>query len=65
MLHFAVHVVHCISGFPDPAPSPPSNRAGYSAIMSHDDVWWAIPNSVDVRSPAFEQAAAACNLGLS
>ncbi len=27
-------------------------------------MWLAIPNSLDVRSPAFEQAAAACRLGL-
>jgi hypothetical protein len=56
---------HGISGFPDPTPSPPSDRAGHSAIMSNDGVWLAIPDSIEVRSPAFEQAAAACNLGLS
>ncbi|MGA8297631.1 MAG: hypothetical protein WB770_11365 [Acidimicrobiales bacterium] len=54
---------HGISGFPDPALSPPSNRAGHSAIMSNDGVWLAIPNSIDVHSPMFEHAATACNLG--
>jgi hypothetical protein len=53
---------HGISAFPDPTLSPPSDRAGYSAIMSNDGVWLAIPNWVDVRSSAFGQAAAACNL---
>lgn len=51
-----------ISGFPDPTLAPPSNRGGYSDIMSDGVAWLAIPNSIDVRSPAFEQAAAACNL---
>lgn len=53
---------HGISGFPDPTLSPPSNRAGYSAIMSNDGVWLAIPSSIDVHSPTFEHAATACNL---
>jgi hypothetical protein len=56
---------HGIPGFPDPTFSAPSNRAGFSSIMSNDGVWLAIPNSIDVRSPAFARAAAACNLGLS
>lgn len=56
---------HGISKFPDPTLSPPSNRAGYSDIMSNGVAWLAIPGSIDVRSPAFEHAAAACNLGLS
>jgi hypothetical protein len=56
---------HGISGFPDPTLSPPPNRAGYSAIMSNGVAWLAIPGSIDVRSPAFKQAAASCNLGLS
>jgi hypothetical protein len=56
---------HGIPGFPDPTLSPPADRAGHSAIMSNGVAWLAIPDSIDVRSPAFEQAAAACNLGLS
>jgi hypothetical protein len=56
---------HGISGFPDPTLSPPSNRAGYSDIMSNGVAWLAIPASIDVRSPSFERAATACNLGLS
>ncbi len=65
-----LHASHCmrahgVPGFPDPSLSAPSNRAGYSTIMSNDGVWLAIPNSIDVRAPAVERAAAACNLGLS
>lgn len=56
---------HGITGFPDPTPSPPSNRAGHSAIMSNNGVWLAIPDSIDVHSATFEQAATACNLALS
>jgi hypothetical protein len=56
---------HGISGFPDPTASPPSDRAGYSSIMSNGGAWLAIPNSIDVGAPAFKQAAPACNLELS
>ena len=55
---------HGISGFPDPqSGSPPSNPAGYSAVMGTPGGFLAIPNSIDPNSPAFTQAAAACNFG--
>jgi hypothetical protein len=54
---------HGIPGFPDPTTSPPTSRAGYSAITSNGGAWLAIPSSVDVNSPAFQRAAAACTLG--
>jgi hypothetical protein len=53
---------HGMPGFPDPTLSPPSNRAGYSAIRSNGAAWLAIPDSIDVRSPAFKRAATACGL---
>ena len=56
---------HRISGFPDPTLSAPASRAGYSQISSNGVAWLAIPDSIDVRSPAFEQAAVACHSGLS
>jgi hypothetical protein len=56
---------HGIAGFPDPALSAPAGRAGYSVVMSNGVAWLAVPDSIDVHSPAFERAAAACNLGLS
>jgi hypothetical protein len=54
---------HGISGFPDPATSPPSSLAGYSVVLSQNGAVIAIPNSVDVHSPAFKQAAGRCNFG--
>jgi hypothetical protein len=54
-----------LSGFPDPTLSAPRDRSGYAATVSNGVAWLAIPDSVDLRSPAFEQAAAACKLGLS
>jgi hypothetical protein len=63
MLHISQCMrAHDISEFPDPTPSPPSSRAGHSEIMSNGEAWLAIPNSIDVRSLAFERAAVACNL---
>ena len=53
---------HGISRFPDPTLSPPSGRAGYSRISSNGVAWLAIPDTIDVRSPVFEQAAHACDL---
>jgi hypothetical protein len=55
---------HGVRGFPDPTASPPASRSGHSAIMSNDGAWLAIPDSIDVRSPAFERASEACDLGL-
>lgn len=55
---------HGITDFPDPQTgSPPSNPAGYSAIMGINGAFLAIPNSINTQSPAFKQAAAACNFG--
>jgi hypothetical protein len=52
---------HGISRFPDPTLSPPSSRAGYSRISSNGVAWLAIPDTIDVRSSMFEQAAHACD----
>jgi hypothetical protein len=54
---------HGISSFPDPATSPPSNSAGNSGIIGSGGYYIAMPKSIDTNSPAFEQAAAACNFG--
>ena len=55
---------HGISSFPDPRPgSPPSNLGGYRAIVGHGGYLLAIPSSIDMSSPAFEQAATACDFG--
>lgn len=62
-----LHISHCMRAhgfprFPDPTLSPPSSRAGYSEVRSNGVAWLAIPDSIDVRSPAFKRAAAACKL---
>jgi hypothetical protein len=55
---------HGITDFPDPQTgSPPSNPAGYSAVMGVNGAFLAIPSSINPRSPAFMQAASACNFG--
>jgi hypothetical protein len=54
---------HGISGFPDPVSSPPSGLTGYSVILNQNGAVIAIPSSVDMRSPAFKQAAGRCNFG--
>ncbi len=53
---------HGIPGFPDPTTSLPPNSAPNSAILGGGGYILAIPKSIDTRSPAFERAAAACNL---
>lgn len=55
---------HGVSGFPDPTLSAPRDRSGSAATVSNGVAWLAIPNAIDVRSPAFKHAAAACDLGL-
>lgn len=54
---------HGISQFPDPTLTPPSSQAGYSAVVDRGGVALAIPNTIDVASPAFKQAARACGFG--
>ena len=52
---------HGMTGFPDPTLTPPSNPADYSGVLDRNGVVIAIPRSIDTRSPAFKQAATACN----
>jgi hypothetical protein len=54
---------HGVSGFPDPTTKGPSDPTGYSAVMDRNGAVLAIPNSIDIRSPAFMRAAAACHFG--
>jgi hypothetical protein len=51
---------HGVSGFPDPTLNPPSSPAGYSALLDRGGVVLAIPDTINVQSPVFEQAATAC-----
>ncbi len=54
---------HGVPGFPDPMVSLPSNMTGHSAVVNQNGAVLAIPSSIDEQSPAFKQAAAACNFG--
>jgi hypothetical protein len=51
---------HGVAGFPDPTLSAPSSPAGYSLLEDRGGVVLAIPNTINLGSPAFKQAAAAC-----
>jgi hypothetical protein len=54
---------HGVSGFPDPTLKAPSSPAGYTAIQDDGGVILAIPSTINVQSPAFQQAAKACQFG--
>jgi len=54
---------HGLSGFPDPTTTAPSNPAGYSAVLGHDGVFFAVPSTVNLQSPAAKQAEIACHFG--
>jgi hypothetical protein len=51
---------HGVPQFPDPAFSPPANAP---RVLAMRGMVFAIPASVDPKSPAFEQAAHACGRG--
>jgi hypothetical protein len=53
---------HGISDFPDPrATRPPNLGLGqYSEITDYKGVWILFPATIDMQSPAWEQAAVAC-----
>ena len=51
---------HGITDFPDPTTTPPSSPAGYSSIEDDGGLVLAIPDAINEDSPAFKQAAAAC-----
>ncbi len=56
---------HGVTGFPDPTTSAPANLdpAEYSIAMERGGVFLLVPKSIDVNSPAFQHAAAACGFG--
>jgi hypothetical protein len=51
---------HGVSGFPDPTLTPPSSPQGYSLLEDRGGVVLAIPDTINVTSPAFQQAGASC-----
>jgi hypothetical protein len=55
---------HGVSSFPDPTLGPPpSSPPEFSIAMGRGGVSLLVPNTIDVTSPAFKQAAAACQFG--
>jgi hypothetical protein len=56
---------HGVPNFPDPTSSVPTNLAGIRWIYNSRGVVMLFRFTLDARSPAFAQAAAACDLGLS
>ncbi len=51
---------HGVSGFPDPTLTMPSNPTDYSLVEDMDGVVLAVPSTINLGSPAFKEAAAAC-----
>jgi hypothetical protein len=56
---------HGVSGFPDPTLKlPPNPSPGeYSIVEDNGRVVLAVPSTINLASPVFEQAAAACGFG--
>jgi hypothetical protein len=52
---------HGVPQFPDPAFTPPRNAR---SVLVMGGMVFAIPSSVDPRSPAFQHASHACGFGL-
>jgi len=53
---------HGVTGFPDPTTSPPPSLSGYSAVIRRGD-YLAIPDTINMASPTYKRAAAACRFG--
>jgi hypothetical protein len=53
---------HGISDFPDPSTTRPTNLGlgQYSEITDYQGAWLLFPATIDMQSPAWERAAAAC-----
>jgi hypothetical protein len=53
---------HGVPGFPDPTTKPPTTQQGYSIMEGvASNLFLLVPNTINPNSPAFEQAAKACN----
>jgi hypothetical protein len=53
---------HGVPDFPDPQTTRPANvsMGQYSEITNYKGVWLLFPATIDMQSPAWKQAAAAC-----
>jgi hypothetical protein len=56
---------HGVTGFPDPTTMPPTSPQDYSVVEAigalNGGLFLLVPKTIDVNSPAFEQAAKACS----
>lgn len=53
---------HGVPGFPDPTSTPPTSSQGYSIMEGlGSSLFLLVPSTINVSSPAFEQAAKACD----
>jgi hypothetical protein len=52
---------HGVTGFPDPTLKLPSSPAGYGEVIDRGGVALAVPSTINVQSPAYQEAASACN----
>jgi hypothetical protein len=51
---------HGISEFPDPTTTNPGFGAGITQITNYDGVYLAFPSTLNLQSPAYKHALAAC-----
>lgn len=54
---------HGVTGFPDPTTTPPPSPSGYREVIGRR-VFVAVPDTVNVASPVYRQAATACQFGV-
>lgn len=55
---------HGLRNFPDPTTTPPTPGNGSGLVLGRGGVFLSLPPGVSPQSPAFRQAAAACNFPL-
>ncbi len=57
---------HSVPDFPDPTTKPPTSPQSYSIEQGiASNLFLLVPNTINVNSPAFQQAAKACHLPLT
>ena len=52
---------HGVTGFPDPTTTPPSGTGAFTQVIGRGGVFLEVPNTIDVKSPAYQHAANICN----
>ena len=52
---------HGVTGFPDPIGALPPGGGNYSMVFGQPGNFLAVPSTINIQSPAFTQAATACD----